>query len=48
MPFKVNLIGVEMEVLTHNCEVTYEEYFSIYENTFSDEYCRKIKLIIDC
>ena len=45
MPFKVNLIGVEMEVLTHNCEVTYEEYYSIYENTFSDEYCNKIKLI---
>lgn len=45
MPFKVNLIGVEMEVLTHNCEVTYEEYYSIYENTFSDEYCSKIELI---
>lgn len=48
MPFKVNLIGVEMEVLTHNCDVTYEEYYSIYSNTFSDEYCRKIKLILDC
>lgn len=45
MPFKVNLIGVEMEVLTRNCEVTYEEYYSIYENTFSDEYCSKIELI---
>lgn len=45
MPFKVNLIGVEMEVLTHNCEVTYEEYYSIYENTFSDVYCNKIKPI---
>ena len=45
MPFKVNLIGVEMEVLTHNCEVTYEEYYSIYENTFSDEYCSKIEFI---
>ena len=48
MPFKVNLIGVEMEVLTYDCEVTYEEYYSIYKNTFSDEYCRKIKLIYDC
>lgn len=48
MPFKVNLIGVEMEVLTHNCEVTYEEYYSIYENTFSGEYCSKIKLIQHC
>ena len=45
MPFKVNLISVEMEVLTHNCDMTYEEYYSIYENTFSDEYCRKIELI---
>lgn len=45
MPFKVNLIGVEMEVLTYDCEVTYEEYYSIYKNTFSDEYCSKIKLI---
>ncbi|WP_294908230.1 GNAT family N-acetyltransferase [uncultured Ruminococcus sp.] len=45
MPYKVNLIGVEMEILTHNCEVTYEEYYSIYENTFSDEYCSKIEMI---
>ena len=48
MPFKVNLIGVEMEVLTYNSNVSYEEYYSIYKNTFSDEYCRKIKLIQDC
>ena len=48
MPFKVNLIGVEMEVLTYDCEVTYEEYYSIYKNTFSDEYCRKIQLMQDC
>lgn len=45
MQFKVNLIGVEMEVLTHNCDMTYEEYYSIYENTFSDVYCNKIKVI---
>lgn len=45
MPFKVNLLGVEMEILTHNCNVTFEEYFSIYENTFSNEYCSKIHLI---
>lgn len=48
MPFKVNLIGVEMEVLTHKCEVTYEEYYSIYKNTFSDKYCSKIELITEC
>lgn len=45
MPYKINLIGVEMEVLTHNCEVSYEKYYSIYKNTFSDEICRKIKRI---
>lgn len=45
MPYKINLIGVEMEVLTHKCEVSYEEYYSIYKNTFSDEICRKIKRI---
>ena len=45
MPFKVNLLGVEMEILTHNCNVTFEEYFSIYENIFSNEYCSKIHLI---
>lgn len=45
MPYKVNLIGVEMEILTRNCDVTYEEYYSTYENTFSDEYCSKIELI---
>lgn len=48
MPFKVYLIGVEMEVLTYNSKVSYGEYYSIYKNTFSDEYCRKIKLIQDC
>lgn len=45
MPFKVNLVGVEMEVLTYNCEVTYDEYYSIYKNTFSDKLCSKIQLI---
>lgn len=45
MPYKINLIGVEMEVLTHDCVVSYEEYYSIYKNTFSDEICRKIKRI---
>lgn len=45
MPYKVNLIGVEMEILTRNCDVTYEEYYSTYENTFSDEYCCKIEMI---
>ena len=45
MPFKLNLLGVEMEILTHNCNVTFEEYFSIYDNIFSNEYCSKIHLI---
>ncbi|MGN1433490.1 MAG: GNAT family N-acetyltransferase [Ruminococcus sp.] len=45
MPFKVNLIGVEMEVLAYNCKLSYEEYYGIYKNTFSDEYCNKIQLI---
>lgn len=45
MPYKVNLIGVEMEIMTRNCDVTYEEYYSIYKNTFSDEYCCKIVMI---
>ena len=45
MPFKVNLLGVQMEILTHNAKVTFEEYYSIYKNTFSDEYCNKIQLI---
>lgn len=48
MQYKVNLMGVQMEVLTHNCNVTFEEYHNIYGNTFSDEISRKVQLIEDC
>lgn len=48
MQYKVNLMGVQMEVFTHNCNVTFEEYHNIYRNTFSDEISRKVKLIENC
>ncbi len=29
--YLVHLFGVEMEILTYQCQVTYEEYYSVYE-----------------
>lgn len=48
MQYKVSLFGVQMEVLTRNCNITFEEYHSIYRRTFSDEFSRKVKLVRDC
>lgn len=32
----VSLFGVEMELLTADCDVTYDEYYSIYFETFGE------------
>lgn len=44
MMFLVNLFGVEMEVLTCDCEVTYEEYHRIYEG-LGVNLAGKVKLV---
>lgn len=44
MPFLVNVFGTEMEVLTHDCEVSFEEYYGIYQ-MFGKGLERKVMLI---
>ena len=44
MPFLVNIFGTEMEVLTHECEVSFEEYHKLYE-VFGKELERKVMFI---
>lgn len=34
MNYLVSLFGVEMEIMTYGCEVSFEEYRALYENTF--------------
>ncbi len=34
MDYTVSLFGVGMEIMTYGCEVTYEEYFALYEHVF--------------
>ena len=42
MPYKVNLLGEIMEIMTFNCEVTFEEYHSVFENSLPQNICEKI------
>lgn len=36
MGYLVELVGVEMEVLAHDCSLSYEEYQAIYETVYPD------------
>lgn len=45
MPFLVNLFTVEMEVLTFETEVGYEEYFDIYNHVFGPEISKHVMLV---
>lgn len=38
----VCLFGVDMELLTVDCQITYEEYHSVYAGTFGVELAKKI------
>lgn len=42
----VSLFGVEMELLTVNCELTYDEYYSVYAETFGDFVGKNVYQII--
>ena len=42
----VSLFGVEMELLTVNCELTYDEYYSVYTATFGDFVGKNVYQII--
>lgn len=39
----VCLFGVEMEVLTAQCEITFEEYYSVYADTFGKTLASHVK-----
>ena len=45
MPFIINFFGTEMEVLTYNSPVTFEEYHSIYQKEFGTLISRKVSFV---
>ncbi len=45
MPFEVDLFGVNMEILTNGCNVTYEDYHSLYRSILPPPLLCKIKLL---
>ena len=45
MPFIINFFGTEMEVLTYNSPVTFEEYHSIYKKEFGKIISRKVSFV---
>lgn len=45
MPFRVNLCGVEMEILAHDCYLSFQDYFNLYHNLFGERISRHISLI---
>lgn len=45
MDFLVELFGVEMEILTYNCTVSFDEYHEIFRNIFSEKAADKVRLI---
>lgn len=45
MPFLVDLFGVNMEILTNNQPLTFEEYFDVYYKVFGSIVVENIKLV---
>ena len=45
MDFLVNLFGVEMEIMTYDCTVTFEEYYSILEHLLPAELAAKVRMV---
>lgn len=45
MPFHVSLFGVEMEILCHNCEITFPEYHDIFVSKFGSAIAGNVKLV---
>ena len=43
MPYLVNLFGVEMEILTKDCRVDYDEYHSIFCHVFSPTLAKNVQ-----
>lgn len=45
MPYKISLFDIQMEVLTYNCFVSFDDYHSVFENIFDKSIADKIKLL---
>lgn len=45
MDYLTSLFGIEMEIMTYDCIVTFEEYHALYENIFGSRMAEQIKLI---
>ncbi len=44
-PFMVDLLGVEMEILAHNCQLEYKDYFNLYHTLFGNHISQHIHLV---
>ncbi len=44
MDWKVNLFGVEMEIMAYRCTVGFEEYHEMYKTVFSGKLASRIRL----
>lgn len=44
LPFMVKLFGVEMEILTDNCSLDFQEYYGIYQDIFGRVVSRNVRL----
>ena len=45
MKIMVNLFGTKMEVLGHNCQLTYEEYSSVYANNYVPDFTKNVQQV---
>ena len=45
MPFRVDLFGVEMEILTYGTQVSFDEYHAIFTHLFTPWMAAKIKRV---
>ena len=45
--WRVNLLGVDMEIMTWRCAVSFEEYHSLYENVFTKRLSDRVRLICE-
>lgn len=45
MDYNVDLIGVEMEILTFGDIVDFDEYHSVFERVFGPEFAKKVRLV---
>ena len=45
MNFIVDLIGVHMEILTSGCDISYDDYYSLYDGVFGNVISQKIHFL---